>query len=329
MATADERATDWVRLDVATGALDWAPELSRRFRLSPGEAPSWERMAALCHPDDAAEVAAAVSACVRDGTPVAALHRVRACDVGAPDEWRWVVLGLTAIRSPDGAIERLIGRLLDVTNRQQRALAEWANAIVDRTLDSRAVIDQAKGALMLTYGLDAEAAFRLLVWQSKQTNVRVRELAERLVGATRGDNGTDVRVRLDEIIYEAAFRESESSTVRPPARPRTARSAGLEVREHVADATRVVALRGEIDLATAPALDAALRRSVTARPPQPVVVDLRDVRHLGSIGVGLLATHHQRARRNGVALRVLAGPGPVRAVLSLLAGDVPIITDPG
>jgi AmiR/NasT family two-component response regulator len=42
-------------------------------------------------------------------------------------------------------------------------------------LISRAEIDQAKGALMAIYGIDAEAAFARLVAQSQEHNVRLAD----------------------------------------------------------------------------------------------------------------------------------------------------------
>jgi len=48
-------------------------------------------------------------------------------------------------------------------------------------LDSRAVIDQAKGILMERYKLTADQAFRLLARVSMETNTKVRDVAERCV----------------------------------------------------------------------------------------------------------------------------------------------------
>jgi GAF domain-containing protein len=48
-------------------------------------------------------------------------------------------------------------------------------------LDSRAVIDQAKGILMERYKLTADAAFQALTQVSMQTNTKVRDIAERFV----------------------------------------------------------------------------------------------------------------------------------------------------
>ena len=50
-----------------------------------------------------------------------------------------------------------------------------------QALDSRAVIDQARGILMATHGIDAQQAFALLAKESQNTNVKLREVAARLV----------------------------------------------------------------------------------------------------------------------------------------------------
>ncbi|MGK8522431.1 ANTAR domain-containing protein [Nocardia asteroides] len=42
---------------------------------------------------------------------------------------------------------------------------------------ARAVIEQAKGAVMLVYGLDADAAFAMLRVRSQETNTKLRVLA--------------------------------------------------------------------------------------------------------------------------------------------------------
>lgn len=67
--------------------------------------------------------------------------------------------------------------------RSARRYMEAAEVIgqLQRALESRAVIDQAKGVIMAARGIDAEAAFAVLVEQSQRQNVKVREIAERVV----------------------------------------------------------------------------------------------------------------------------------------------------
>jgi GAF domain-containing protein len=58
---------------------------------------------------------------------------------------------------------------------------------LQRALESRAVIDQAKGILMGRLGIPADAAFDVLARQSQATNRKLREIASDLVeGVQRG-----------------------------------------------------------------------------------------------------------------------------------------------
>ena len=57
-------------------------------------------------------------------------------------------------------------------------------AQLEKALQSRAVIDQAKGILMARHRCDADEAFRLLARASSSANVKLREIAERLVAET-------------------------------------------------------------------------------------------------------------------------------------------------
>lgn len=55
------------------------------------------------------------------------------------------------------------------------------NAQLRRALDSRAVIDQATGALMLRYGLEAPTALAVLKRWSQSSNIAVNRIADTLV----------------------------------------------------------------------------------------------------------------------------------------------------
>jgi hypothetical protein len=43
------------------------------------------------------------------------------------------------------------------------------------------VIEQAKGMLMILYGIDADAAFAVLRWRSQELNVKLHAVAAQLV----------------------------------------------------------------------------------------------------------------------------------------------------
>ena len=82
--------------------------------------------------------------------------------------------------------ERLVARLADyavvpVSNMYlYRSALERAENL-EVALDSRGVIDQAKGILMERFKLTADLAFQALARLSMERNVRLREVAERLV----------------------------------------------------------------------------------------------------------------------------------------------------
>ena len=59
------------------------------------------------------------------------------------------------------------------------------SAAVAEIADNRAVIDQAKGMLILLYGVDDESAFDMLRRRSQSTNVKLRALAGQLVSDYR------------------------------------------------------------------------------------------------------------------------------------------------
>ena len=71
------------------------------------------------------------------------------------------------------------GYYIDVTAGIQSDLTVAMASVVE----SRAVIDQAKGILMAAYGVDADRAFEILKWRSQATQVKLRTVATRLLEA--------------------------------------------------------------------------------------------------------------------------------------------------
>jgi GAF domain-containing protein len=75
-----------------------------------------------------------------------------------------------------------------VANAEAAARATDDLANMRRAMESRAVIEQAKGVLMERYKLTAEQAFTLLTHASQRANVKLRDIAEELTatGVLRG-----------------------------------------------------------------------------------------------------------------------------------------------
>ncbi len=96
------------------------------------------------------------------------------------------------------AFDSLDAEILDLlTAAVSRAIGDFARfktardtaESIQRVLQSRAPIEQAKGVLMAMHGIDADAAFDVLRRQSQQTNVPVRVLAVQFLDQVVGGDG--------------------------------------------------------------------------------------------------------------------------------------------
>jgi anti-sigma B factor antagonist len=76
---------------------------------------------------------------------------------------------------------------------------------------------------------------------------------------------------------------------------------------------RVVVVRGEVDLASAPELDKTLGKF----EGKEVFVDLRKVEFMDSAGLRVLLTHQARIQEHGGKLRLVVTEGPVMRLLEL------------
>lgn len=80
----------------------------------------------------------------------------------------------------DGAVEVDQGERAERLAELVVALAE-ENANLQRALDTRIVIEQAKGVLMERFDVDVHEAFRVLRLAARNNRVRLRDLATRVV----------------------------------------------------------------------------------------------------------------------------------------------------
>jgi anti-anti-sigma factor len=89
-----------------------------------------------------------------------------------------------------------------------------------------------------------------------------------------------------------------------------------------------VRLDGELDEATAGPLGARLHLRAIERGGR-LVVDLTDVRHIGSAGIRMLSQLADDLRREGGALEVVAPPGTMARRILDLTGLAATILPPG
>jgi len=78
-------------------------------------------------------------------------------------------------------------------------------------VEHRAVIEQAKGVLMLAYRLDADGAFSLLAWHSQRRNQKLHLVAARLVERLNETefSGSSLRSGIDRLLGQDGQAPSE------------------------------------------------------------------------------------------------------------------------
>lgn len=86
----------------------------------------------------------------------------------------------------------------------------------------------------------------------------------------------------------------------------------LEVQVRSADDVVIVAVHGEIDMASAPRLQSALDEALRGTPPAVVVVDMSNVGFLGSAGLSVLVAASEAAGSGG--LRVVPSDAARRPI---------------
>jgi anti-sigma B factor antagonist len=80
--------------------------------------------------------------------------------------------------------------------------------------------------------------------------------------------------------------------------------------------TELIAVSGELDLASGPALESELDK-VTAPQTTLVIVDLRELEFMDSTGLSIIVRAHQRLSEAGCELSLVRGSTQVQRLLDL------------
>jgi hypothetical protein len=89
-------------------------------------------------------------------------------------------------------VVELVGTMVDLTEVVREDTQVEVGAAIAGVTEHRASIEQAKGMLMLAFGLPSEAAFDVLRSHSQNCNIKVHDLAERLTAGVTDDARRDV-----------------------------------------------------------------------------------------------------------------------------------------
>lgn len=197
MAGVQGAVTGRFSFDVSAGRWKWDPEVYRIHGLAPDSIePTLEHVLGAAVGTDAARVKDALGTMAVTAESFSLHYRL----AGADDCERSVVLvGESAVCDAED-VNLIEGYFIDLTADVEAA----ADAAVEASAEHRGVIEQAKGALMLAYGFDEDAAFSMLKWWSRNRNVKIRDLATDLMQASEGGAVTaqDFRARLDNLLYD-------------------------------------------------------------------------------------------------------------------------------
>ncbi|MBD5785964.1 PAS and ANTAR domain-containing protein [Cellulosimicrobium terreum] len=192
------------RYDVAHDRWWWSDEVFRMHGFEPGEiVPTTGLVLSHKHPEDRQRAVRTVLHSVRAGEPFASMHRI----VDAAGRARTLaVTGEAQVDPRTGDVVQVVGYFTDVTEPSEASAREAANRSIRAADASRSTIEQAKGVLMIAFGVDADEAFELLRVRSNHSNVPVRELARRLLGGlgTVGDVIEAARARVDALTVAAS-----------------------------------------------------------------------------------------------------------------------------
>ncbi|MBB2991667.1 hypothetical protein FHR72_003152 [Mycolicibacterium iranicum] len=157
---------------------EWSDEVALMHGYEPGTVtPSTELLLAHKHPEDRRHVQELLDQALHTGGAFSSRHRF----IDTRNQEHTVLVLADRMFDDLGAVVGTEGYYVELTDTLNQARRDALNSSLPDLFAARAEIEQAKGALMLVYGVDADQAFELLQWRSQQTNTKLRVLASRIV----------------------------------------------------------------------------------------------------------------------------------------------------
>jgi PAS domain S-box-containing protein len=180
---------------------EWSDAVAQMHGYQRGQVtPTTELLLSHKHPDDHPRVARVLDRMITDAEPFSSRHRI----IDTTGAIHQVVVVGDRLYDDTGEVIGTTGFYIDITDSYRSDVKDSVDEAVAELAQSRAVIEQAKGALMLVYGITADRAFDILTWRSQETNTRLRTIAEQLVtGFSEFDPGTGLRARFDHLLLTA------------------------------------------------------------------------------------------------------------------------------
>jgi PAS domain S-box-containing protein len=173
----------WFRFYFADQRWEWSEQVQRMHGYEPGSVtPTTDLVLSHKHPDDRGQVAATIDQILNTHEAFSTRHRI----IDTSGNVRSVVVVGDQLHNDQGTVIGTHGFYVDVSPLRDQEREDLVTAKLAEITELRASIEQAKGMLMLIYGISATAAFDLLKWLSQQANLKLRLLAEQITEDFRG-----------------------------------------------------------------------------------------------------------------------------------------------
>jgi ANTAR domain/PAS fold len=209
LAGGSRQRVGWFRFYFADQRWEWSAQVQRMHGYEPGSVtPTTELVLAHKHPDDRDRVAATIDEILHSKQAFSTRHRIV--------DTRGHVHHVVVVGDPlydghreDGhrAVAGTQGFYIDVCPPPDQANEDLVTARLAEIAAARAGIEQAKGMLMLVYGIDDQSAFNVLKRLSQETNVRLRPLAEQIAEDFRAaGQGMISQSAFDQLLLTAHLR---------------------------------------------------------------------------------------------------------------------------
>jgi hypothetical protein len=193
---------------------EWSDEVARMHGYEPGSVtPTTELLLSHKHPDDRQQVQDLLDHALHFGGSFSSRHRF----IDTRGRVHTVLVLGDRMIDESGAVVGTEGYYVDLTDTFAQTRRQALDETLPELFEARAAIEQAKGALMVVYGITEGAAFELLMWRSQHTNTKLRELAAQVVAdiqaiQSRPDN---LRREFDHLLLTAHQRAGSPATAKP------------------------------------------------------------------------------------------------------------------
>jgi hypothetical protein len=183
LASGVAQPAGWFRFYFTDRRWEWSDQVQRMHGYEPGSiTPTTELVLSHKHPDDRGQVAATIDQIVNTRQAFSTRHRI----IDTDGKVRHVVVVGDRLFDDRGDVVGTHGFYVEVSPPSGQANEDIVSAKLTEISEHRASIEQAKGMLMLIYGISDTAAFELLKWLSQDANIKLRALAERIRDDFRG-----------------------------------------------------------------------------------------------------------------------------------------------